>query len=236
MKTTHKQITGAIRELSDEERARHSMRFFKTGKGEYGEGDKFLGIRVPVIRAQAKKFKEVSLKENLKLLRSEFHEERLCSLIIMIHKFSKGNENERTEIFRIYMNNTKYINNWDLVDLSAPHIVGAFLFDKERTPIYELSESADLWKRRIAILSTFHFIKRLQFEDALNLSEEYLRDKEDLIHKAVGWMLREIGNRNIAVEKEFLGKHYKIMPRTMLRYAIEKFPEIERKAYLLGKI
>jgi len=236
MKITHKQISGALRELSNEERARHSMRFFKTGKGEYGEGDKFLGIRVPVIRAHAKKFKDISLEENLKLLRSEFHEERLCSLIILIHKFSKGNENERAEIFRIYMNNTKYINNWDLVDLSAPHIVGAFLFDKKRTLIYELSESADLWKRRIAILSTFHFIKRFQYDDALNLSEKYLRDKEDLIHKAVGWMLREIGNRNIAVEKEFLGKHYKIMPRTMLRYAIEKFPEIERKAYLLGKI
>jgi len=153
----------------------------------------------------------------------------------MVHKFTKGNETEREEIFNIYLDNIKYINNWDLVDLSAPHILGAFLSDKDRKPIYELSKSPGLWERRIAILSTFHFIKRLEFEDTLKLCKEHLHDKEDLIQKAVGWMLREVGNRNITVEKEFLGKHYKSMPRTMLRYAIEKFLENERKAYLLGK-
>ena len=229
-----KQISKILRDLANPVIAEHSQRFFKTGKGEYGEGDQFLGIRVPVLREQAKKYRDVELKDVQKLLQSAFHEERQCALLILVYKFAKSSEQEKQSIYQLYLNNTQYINNWDLVDSSAYHIVGAYLEDKHKQILYQLSHSDSLWERRIAILSTFQFIRKHQFDDTLRLSKQLIDDPEDLIHKAVGWMLREIGKRDISVEKDLLNSHYKKMPRTMLCYAIEKFPEQERKHYLMG--
>ncbi len=231
---TAKPICEILRDLGDPTIAEHSQRFFKTGKGQYGEGDLFLGIRVPTLREQAKQFSDMPLKEVRAVLKSAFHEERLCALLILVQKFTKGTEKERAAIYRLYVNNTKYINNWDLVDLSAHQIVGEYLADKGRQPLYTFSQSNSLWERRIAIIATLHFIKKNQFKEALSISKRLLKDKEDLIHKAVGWMLREVGKRDLATEQTFLQVHYKQMPRTMLRYAIEKFPERERKKYLNG--
>lgn len=229
------QLSNLLRELSDPAIAEKSLRFFKTGKGEYGEGDKFLGIRVPVLRKHAKKFSELSLLEIHKLLMSVYHEERLCALFLLVYKY-ENSKHEKSVIYKFYLNNTRYINNWDLVDSSAYKIVGAHLQDKNKSPLYKLARSKDLWERRIAIISTLHFIKNKQYEDTLEISKQLLNDKENLIHKAVGWMLREVGNQAPEVERAFLQNHYRKMPRTMLRYAIEKFPEIERKKYLHGKI
>ena len=233
---TSKQISKVLRDLADPVIAKHSQRFFKTGKGEYGEGDKFLGIRVPVLRKQTKKYQTLALKETQRLLTSAFHEERLFALLLLVRKFAKGNEEEKTAIYKLYLNNTRYINNWDLVDSSAYHIVGTYLEDRDKKILYKLAQSDNLWERRIAIMSTFQFIRKHQFGDTLSLSAQLIDDKEDLIHKAVGWMLREIGKRDLAIEKAFMKKHYKKMPRTMLRYAIEKFPEQERKEYLKGVV
>ncbi len=230
------EVSRILRGLADPAIAKHSQRFFKTGKGEYGEGDKFLGIRVPILRKQAKLYKNLSLTDIKGLMHSPYHEERLCALFMLVEKFSKGNPEERKTIFKLYLKHTKYINNWDLVDSSAHHIVGAYLERKDKQPIYKLAISKNFWERRIAMLSTFHQIKKNDFDDAIRIAEILRRDCEDLIHKAVGWMLREIGNRDIAIEKAFLKEHYKEMPRTMLRYAIEKFPEPVRKNYLTGKI
>ena len=227
-------ISQTLKELANPAIAEHSQRFFKTGKGEYGEGDRFLGIRVPILREQAKKYQEIALTEIQLLLKSSFHEERLCALLLLVRKFAKGNEAEKATIYNLYLNNTKYINNWDLVDSSAHQIAGAYLESKDKQTLHELAQSDSLWERRIAIMSTFHFIKKNQFEDALAISQKLLKDQEDLIHKAVGWMLREIGKRDLEIEKAFLRAHYKQMPRTMLRYAIEKFPAPERKKYLRG--
>jgi len=229
-------IRKRLRGLADSVIAEHSQRFFKTGKGEYGEGDKFLGIRVPVLRKQAKQCQNLSLNEIKDLLQSSFHEERLGALFMLVARFSRGNSEEKTVIFELYLKHTKYINNWDLVDSSAHHIVGAYLEKRDKQPIYKLAQSDNLWERRIAMLSTFHQIKKNDFDDALKIATILKNDREDLIHKAVGWMLREIGKRNISVEKAFLKEHYKEMPRTMLRYAIEKFPEPDRKNYLAGQI
>ena len=231
---TAKHLRKTLRELANSTIAAHSQRFFKTGKGEYGEGDTFLGIRVPILREQAKQYSAMALKEVRSLLTSAFHEERLCALLILVQKFAKGDAKEKAAIYRLYVNNTKYINNWDLVDSSAHHIVGAYLVDKDKQPLHTFAQSESLWERRIAIIATFHFIKKNQFKVALGLSKRLLNDKEDLIQKAVGWMLREIGKRDLATEKTFLQAHYKRMPRTMLRYAIERFPERERKKYLNG--
>ena len=229
------EILNKLRELGDSEIAAHSQRFFKTGPGQYGEGDKFLGIRVPVIRKCVREYIEISLEETVELLKSPFHEARLLALLILVAKYSAANENvERTVIYRSYLQHTEFINNWDLVDTTAEHIVGAHMFDKDRKPIYELARSKDLWERRIGTMATFHFIKREDFSDTLAIAKLLLNDKEDLIHKAVGWMLREVGNRDRKIEEKFLKKHYKQMPRTMLRYAIEKFPETDRQAYLHG--
>ncbi len=227
-----KEIQTTLRALSDPVIAKHSQRFFKTGKGEYGEGDKFLGIRVPVLRKQIKKYKATSLKQNLNLLKSAYHEERLFALLLLVYKFKHADADGKTTIYEAYLNNSQYINNWDLVDSSAHHIVGAYLEDKDRQPLYALAASNNLWQRRIAVLACFHLIDQNQFDDALKVSTVLLNDPEDLIHKAVGWMLREIGKRDLAVEKAFLDRHHQQMPRTMLRYAIEKFPEKERKHYL----
>jgi len=229
-------IQNELRRLSNKEIAEHSQKFFKTGKGQYGEGNKFLGIRVPVLRKTAKKYSEISMDECAQLLKSEFHEERLLSLLMLVAIFNKANNKDRKAVYTLYLDNTKFINNWDLVDCSAEHIVGAYLRKINKQPIYNLAKSHILWERRISIMSTFHFIKYNEFVDSLKISEILLHDKEDLIHKAVGWMLREIGKRNIEAEEEFLRKYYSQMPRTMLRYSIEKFPEAKRKRYLKGEI
>lgn len=231
-----KKIRKILRNLANPETAEHSQRFFKTGAGEYGEGDQFLGIRVPVLRQQVKTFQEATLEDIQQLLVSSFHEERLFALLLLVYKFAKGNEEEKSAIYHMYLNNTQYINNWDLVDSSAYQIVGVFLEDKDRQVLYQLVQSDSLWERRIAIMATLHFIRNHQFDDTLNLAKQLINDQEDLIHKAVGWMLREIGKRDITVERAFLQSHYKKMPRTMLRYAIEKFPEQERQQYLQGTV
>lgn len=205
-------------------------RFFKTGKGQYGEGDVLWGIKVPVQREVSRMFKEASLKEIQELLDDEIHECRLTGLLILVETYKRA-ENKK-EIVDFYLKNTRRINNWDLVDLTAPKIVGDFLLDKKRDVLYSLARSNDLWERRIAVLSTFAFLREKQFKDVLKISEMLLKDKHDLIHKAVGWMLRELGKRDKDVEIVFLEKHHKTMPRTMLRYAIEKFGEKERKKYM----
>ncbi len=229
-------VRAHLRELADPAIARQSQRFFKTGPGEYGEGDRFLGIRVPVLRKVAKRLAGLPVQEVLKLLRSPLHEERLLALFILIDRFRRGTPEEKEAVYRLYLQHTQFINNWDLVDTSAEHIVGAFLWEHDRKPLYELAKSQDLWERRIAIMATFYFIKQNDFGDALRISGLLLNDREDLIHKAVGWMLREIGKRAIEEEESFLRRHYRQMPRTMLRYAIEKFPEEKRQRYLRGQI
>ena len=223
-----------LRKLADPAIAEHSSRFFKTGKGEYGEGDQFLGVRVPQVRKLAKKHRSLELPAILRILKSPYHEERLLALIMLVNRFERAKENDRKEIYNTYLDNTDYVNGWDLVDSSAHQIVGGYLFDKDRKILSVLAGSGSLWERRISIISTYRFIKRDQYADTLNISRLLLKDKEDLIHKAVGWMLREVGNRNREVEEEFLLKHYKSMPRTMLRYAIEKFNKDERMQYLKG--
>ena len=236
MSAQTRQIMKKLRELGDRDIAIHSQRFFKTGKGEYGEGDRFLGIRVPTIRKCAREYRSISLEDTLKLLTSAFHEARLLALLILVAKYSSTNiGSEQHAIYRAYRSHTKFINNWDLVDSSAEHIVGAHLFLKNRKPINRLVRSKNLWERRIGVISTFYFIKREDFSDTLANAELLLHDQEALIHKAVGWMLREVGKRNRNIAEGFLAKHYKEMPRTMLRYAIEKLPENERRAYLHGR-
>lgn len=216
----------------DNGQAEHLSRFFKTGKGQYGEGDVFLGIKVPVQREIVKKFKDASLKEIQELLNDEIHECRLTGLLILVNRYVKA-ENKK-KIFDFYLKNAKRINNWDLVDLSAPNIVGNYLLDKkgERKLLYSLAKSKNLWEKRIAILSTFTFLRNGDYKDTLKISEIFLKDQHDLIHKAVGWMLREVGKRDKAVEVSFLKKYSKIMPRTMLRYAIEKFGPRERAFFM----
>ena len=231
-----KEIRTKLRKLGNKEKAEVLQGFFKTGPGEYGEGDIFLGIKVPEIRRLVKEYHEIPLKEIKQLLKSPFHEERLLALLILVRVYSKGNQSEKKGIYELYLKSTRYINNWDLVDLTAEHIVGDFLMNRSRRPLYKLAKSADLWERRISILSTFHFIKRDEFSDTLKIAEMLLSDEEDLIYKAVGWMLREVGKRHLPTEEKFLKKHYKTMPRTMLRYAIERFPEAKRQRYLKGEV
>ncbi|NCC60890.1 MAG: DNA alkylation repair protein [Verrucomicrobiae bacterium] len=229
-----KKIRASLQEFADESDAITLQRFFKTGPGEYGEGDRFLGVRVPAIRRVARKYQNVSTTDVQTLIQSDIHEERLLALIILTQKYQKVTPDEQAEIYRIYLNHTRYINNWDLVDASAEHIVGAYLENKSRKPLYDLSHSESIWERRIAIMSTFHFIKNDEFDETLKIADMLISDTEDLIHKAVGWMLREVGKRDRSTEETFLRKHYRNMPRTMLRYAIEKFPEDIRQQYLKG--
>jgi len=223
-----------MQQLGSEEKANVLQRFFKTGPGEYGEGDVFIGVRVPDLRKLVKEYQDITIKGVMQFLRSSIHEERMFALLILVGKYSKGNEAVKKRIYDLYLQNTKFINSWDLVDGSAQHIVGAFLMDKSKEPIYRLAKSKYLWERRIAILSTFYFIKHDNYSETLKISKILLTDEQDLIHKAVGWMLREIGKRHILTEEIFLKKYYKRMPRTMLRYAVEKFPESKRQKYLKG--
>jgi len=233
---TVREIRDKLHNLADEEKAELLQGFFKTGPGQYGEGDVFLGITVPKLRKLAKECRETAIADSITLLRSNIHEQRLLALFLLVAAYSKGNGAIRKQIYNAYLKNTRYINNWDLVDLSAPKIVGTHLADKNRKPLYALARSRDLWKKRIAILATFWFIKENDFADALAIAGMLVKDDHDLIHKAVGWMLREVGKRDMRAEEGFLKKHYKKMPRTMLRYAIERFPETKRQRYLKGKV
>lgn len=228
-----------IKELkaeADPEKAKHSTRFFKTGTGEYGEGDKFLGIKVPTQRKVAKKYRELPAFEIQELLRNQYHEIRLTALLLMVYKVEKGGPEVLEKMAQLYLKNLHAVNNWDLVDSSCYHILGRYLENKERDLLYDLAHSDDLWKKRIAMITCYRFIKNKDFEDALNIAGILVEDEHDLIQKAVGWMLREIGDRDLATEQLFLKKHYKTMPRTMLRYAIEKFEEPLRKKYLSSEI
>lgn len=222
--------------MKDPKKAQSLARFFKTGKGEYGEGDVFWGLTVPEQRRIAKKHSSLSLSEVEKLLHSKVHEHRLTALLLLGEKYRKGDCSGKEEIYRLYLRNTKRVNNWDMVDLSAPHIIGDYVLDGDKTILRKLANSANLWERRIAILATFPGIKENKFDEALNIAELLLRDRDDLIHKAVGWMLREIGKRDQEVEEQFLKRHYRLMPRTMLRYAIERFDEKKRKFYLSSSV
>ena len=233
---TFENLTQDFRSEANPDIAAHSSRFFKTAMGEYGEGDKFLGIRVPVTRKYAKKYRGAALPVVRKLLKSKYHEERLMAVIMLAAKFKSGSAADKKKIYELYLSKTKHINNWDIVDSSAHLIVGPYLQDKSKKILNQLAVSKDIWERRIAIMSTFHYIRLQEFAKTIEISEILVNDSEDLIHKAVGWMLREVGNRDMAVEEKFLKKHYRTMPRTMLRYAIEKFPEKKRQRYLKGKI
>ncbi len=224
-----------LKKFGSPERAKHSLRFFKTGPGQYGEGDIFYGATVPEIRSVAQKYKDISIEDTIELLYNKYHECRLVALLILVSKYERAkNDDEKKQIYNTYLDNAKYINNWDLVDTSAHKIVGVHLYTRrnERKILYKLAKSSDLWEKRISIISTAYFIGKKDFNDTLNISEILLNDKHDLIHKAVGWMLREVGKRDQKVEEEFLKKHYKTMPRTMLRYAIEKFDNKKKKFYM----
>ncbi len=225
-------IRDDLRAAANPDDALFLQRYFKTGPGEYGEGDVFIGIRVPVIRKIAAAHKDLPLDDTLDLLRSPIHEDRMVALMILVRQMRSKDHEVRRAIYEAYLANTRYINNWDLVDTSAEYIVGAWLQERSRAPLRRLARSKSLWERRIAVLSTFHFIKLGEYDEALRIAGMLLGDREDLIHKATGWMLREIGNRDGDVEREFLRIHYRSMPRTMLRYAIEKFPEAERKRWM----
>ncbi len=225
-------IQKSLRELANPAKAKILQGFFKTGKGQYGEGDIFLGVTVPQSRNIAKKFKTLTLSEIKSLLTSKIHEERLIAILLLVHNYPNNQE----KIYSFYLNNTNQINNWDLVDLSAPNIIGTHLLNKDKSILYTLAKSENLWEKRIAIVSTFTFIRNNQFQDTIEISKILLNDKHDLIHKATGWMLRELGKRNLPLLETFLKQNYKQIPRTTLRYAIERFPEEKRKVYLKGEI
>jgi len=239
-----------LKNIADKEQAINLQRFFKTGKGDYGEGDVFLGLRMGETRSVAKKFIDMSFSQVEQLLHSKEHEFRMAALLILVFKFQRiknpslrfasgtrqSGKEELKDIFDLYIKNTKYINNWDLVDATTPQIVGQYLLDKDRKILYKMAKSKDLWEKRISILATYTFIRNNQYEDTLKIADILLNDEHDLIHKAVGWMVREVGNRDRNVEEKFLKTRYKDMPRTMLRYAIEKFPKELYQRYLKGKI
>ncbi len=236
--TNYNKIIAGLKKISNKERAEIQQRFFKTGPGEYGEGDVFIGVKMPQQRLITKKFINTPVSDLERLLDSKVHEHRMIALLIGVLQFEKGNEKQQKQIYTFFIKNSKKINNWDLVDVTVPRVIGKYLLNNksEKEILYKFSKSKNLWQKRIAIISTFAFIRNLDFQDTLKISKILLNDKHDLIHKAVGWMLREIGNRNRDVEEKFLKIHYKTMPRTTLRYAIEKFPEKLRKNYLHGKI
>jgi len=224
-----------LKKIADPQKAKFLSGYFKTGEGEYGEGDVFLGITVPLSRQLARRYKDLNFSEITELLQSKFHEERLIALLILVHNFSLKDAKNKKEIYEFYLKNTSHINNWDLVDLSSHEIVGGYLLDKNAKILMKLAKSKNIWERRIAVISTFEFIRNNRLDESLELAKILLLDDHDLMHKAVGWMLREIGKRDLKTEIGFLDKHYRQMPRTMLRYAIERFPEKLRISYLKGK-
>lgn len=232
---TEKELVECFELLADAEQAAFLQYFFKTGKGQYGEGDVFWGIRVPETRKIAKEFKELPFDEIKKVLKNPVHEIRLCGLLILVEQFKKAKKEDRKKIVDFYLSQTQYINNWDLVDLSCYNILGTYLSDKPRDILYSLAESENMWEQRIAIISTWIFIRNNEFADTLAISKMLLNHPHDLIHKAIGWMLREVYKRDNDLILDFVKTHYEEMPRTALRYAIEKFPEDERKNILQGK-
>ncbi len=229
-------VRAAVRRLANPAKAKVLARFFKIGKGEYGEGDKFLGVVVPQSRAIARQFSALPLADITQLLRSKIHEERLVALLILVHRFEHGRPVEQNRIARFYLGSIRYINNWDLVDLSAPKILGPYLWGKPQALLWKLVKSKNIWERRIAVLTTFEFIRRGRYTETLKLARLLQGDDHDLMHKAVGWMLREVGKRDVRVLEAFLRTRYRHMPRTMLRYAIERLPEARRRAYLAGRV
>ena len=226
------ELNQRIQSLADPKKADLALRYFKTGEGEYGEGDIFLGIRAPDLRILSKEYPQLPIEDCFTLLKSQYHESRMLALFILVLKFKKTKGPEQDLIYKLYLKHSEYINNWDLVDCSAPHISGPYLVNRNKAVLYTLVKSPLLWDRRIAMISCFSLIRDHQFTDALKLAELLLHDKEDLMHKAVGWMLREIGNRDKAIEAAFLEQHATSMPRVMLRYAIEKFTKEERQHFL----
>jgi len=233
---TARQVRALLHARADAGRVPGLQRFFKTGAGQYADGDVFIGVTVPQLRALCRECTGLPLRESVALLRSPVHEERLLALLLLVAAFQRGSQAERRGIYQQYLANTDCINNWDLVDSSAHLIVGAWLQDRSRAPLRRLARSRSLWERRIAIIATFHDIRRGELDETFRIADLLIADTHDLIHKAVGWMLREAGNRDGAAERRFLADRYQRMPRTMLRYAIEKFPERERRAYLLSKV
>lgn len=233
---TAKAAQAKLKSLADPVLAQSAARFFKTGPGEYGEKDVFLGMRAQALRQLAKEHQGLTLSEIEVLLRSAIHEERALALLILVRVAVKAAASVRKEIYEFYLANTRYVNNWDLVDVSAPALVGGYLADKSRKPLVGLAKSGSLWERRIAVVATQHLIRLGDFADTLRIAKMLLNDKEDLIHKAVGWMLREVGKRDEPALEAFLSEHYRQMPRTMLRYAIERLPSERRQAYLKGLV
>lgn len=229
-------LAGRLRQRADKSRVPGLQRFFKTGPGEYAEGDLFIGVTVPDLRRVCRECRGAAIPDILALLGSAVHEERLLALLLLVETFRRGTDETKREVYRLYLANTKFINNWDLVDSSAPHIVGAWLFTRSRAPLRRLARSSSLWERRIAIIATQFFIRNGDVGETFRIADLLLTDHHDLIHKAVGWMLREAGNRTPTAERRYLETRYPRMPRTMLRYAIEKFPEAERRRYLIGRI
>jgi 3-methyladenine DNA glycosylase AlkD len=230
-------VAALKRELADAEdphRAFISQSFFKTGNGEYGEGDVFLGLTVPAQRKLAKKYRTLPLAAIQSLLKSKIHEHRLVALLILVDQYTRGDANTKDGLFAFYLVNAKRVNNWDLVDSSAPYIIGAHLLTRSRKLLRDLAKSENLWERRIAIVATLWLIRAGELDDTFAVSRLLLKDKHDLIHKAVGWMLREAGKKSPDRLRQFLAQHHALMPRTALRYAIERFPESERKQWLLG--
>jgi 3-methyladenine DNA glycosylase AlkD len=236
MDLTVETIQQTLRQMANAEIAAHSLRFFKTGKGQYGEGDVFLGIRVPDLRKTARSFNGVPLSVCAGLLASPYHEERLFALILLVNRFQKADPDDQAAIYHLYRDQVRYVNNWDLVDLSAPGIVGGYFVGKDTGPLVDLAKSPDLWERRISIVATWPFIRRKELDLTFRIAEILLNDNEDLIHKAVGWMLRETGKKDPAALEGFLKPRYQSMPRTMLRYAIERFEENKRRRYLEGTV
>lgn len=238
------QVVKDLKELGDPDIAAHSARFFKTGPGQYGEGDRFIGVRVPAVRQIASRYARADkggavalpLAETVKLLQHPFHEIRQCGLLIMVRQFeSATDESDQKAIFEVYLANTAYINNWDLVDCSAYQIVGGWLLERSRKPLYRLARSDSLWERRIAMMATWLFIRENQFDDTMKLAKLLLNDREDLIHKVCGWMLREVAKRDQDRVTEFLRANFQAVPRTMLRYAIERYPKAQRQQMLRGQ-
>ena len=230
------EIQARLEEAGNADIAAHSARFFRTGPGEYGEGDQFRGIRVPVLRKLARSCDAADMSVVEQLLMSPWHEDRLCALFMLIRRYERGDDAQKEAVFALYLKRVEYVNNWDLVDSSAHKIVGAHLESGEKRLLFDWILDESLWKRRIAVIATYWYIKRGRFDELLKMAEQLLGDDQDLIHKAVGWMLREVGKKELAVEEAFLRRHYRNMPRTMLRYAIERFDEKTRKDYLEGRI
>jgi len=233
----------ALQQNADPLRAKHALRFFKTAKGEYAEGDKFIGVTMPVLRKLANEFIQLEISQIEKLLQSKIHEKRMLALLILMFQFNIAKKQDNTDqqkiIYEYYLSQIEYINNWDLVDITCRDIVGGFLLDKSKKHkdiLIKLSKSPDLWEKRIAIVSTWQFIREQQFDYTLQISKILLHDEHDLIQKAVGWMLREVGKKDLQTLIQFLHPHYRTMPRTMLRYSIEKLEEELRQNFLKGRI